>query len=263
MNIYLVPQGRLGNSIFRYLAYVLLKIKAPDSHTLCYTQFNNRRSLIITDNNYDTIDINDYRQNNVILLGYFQRDEMYTTNKTDIMSYMSQHLEDKLLTDGNVGSSTDYHYPQATYTCKDLLHSPTSQRFYKTVIHVRLEDFVKLGYCIDAKKIINVLQQIDMTDACIVLKEPTTVFETAYVNEITSAFPTTTVESNSVIEDFHIMKNATTLLCSLSTLSWCAALLSDTLTTCYMPDWTHITPSIGKHTRFRNPIENTITYPFS
>ena len=56
------------------------------------------------------------------------------------------------------------------------------------------------------------------------------------------------------------MKNAEILVCSLSTLSWCAALLSENLKTCYIPDWNHKTPSIGKHTKFRKPIENTIFY---
>ena len=52
------------------------------------------------------------------------------------------------------------------------------------------------------------------------------------------------------------MRNAKTLVCSNSTISWMAALLSETVTTVYMPNY----PATRAHETFRNPIKNTIQY---
>ena len=46
-----------------------------------------------------------------------------------------------------------------------------------------------------------------------------------------------TVESNDVLDDYTIMKNAKTLVCSMSTLSWCAALFSNNPQTVYFPEY--------------------------
>jgi hypothetical protein len=54
------------------------------------------------------------------------------------------------------------------------------------------------------------------------------------------------------------MKNAKVLICSCSTLSWCAALLSDTIFMVYFPNYT----SRDIHTTFKKPINNTILYDF-
>lgn len=109
---------------------------------------------------------------------------------------------------------------------------------------------------------INLLENIDLISSCILVNKITTEFEKKYIEKINKFYKDKynndiIIESNSVIEDFHIMKNAEILVCSLSTLSWCASLLSNKLKTCYMPD---LKNKIGNHVKFRKPIENTIFY---
>ena len=55
--------------------------------------------------------------------------------------------------------------------------------------------------------------------------------------------------------DYYIMKEAELLICSKSTLSWCAAFFSDKINKCFIPDY-DITPN----STFKRPIENTEMY---
>jgi hypothetical protein len=52
------------------------------------------------------------------------------------------------------------------------------------------------------------------------------------------------------------MKEAETLICSRSTLSWCAAFFSDKIVQCYLPDY-EVQPNIMT---CKYPIDNTIIY---
>jgi FkbM family methyltransferase len=54
------------------------------------------------------------------------------------------------------------------------------------------------------------------------------------------------------------MKNAKTLICSLSTISWVASFLSDTIETVYFPNH----KNRARHETFCKPIENTIYYDY-
>lgn len=263
MEIYLVPQGRLGNALFRYFASIVFIISNQYTHKIGNTK--QQQKIIINDKIFDQIILsngfNQYINKNIELCGYFQYDSIYLQNKPKLIAYMKQNINDLLITDGNTEIIKKYSHNQVKFKCGDIINSPPNfNKYYKTVIHLRLEDFVKYNLYIKSDKIIDVLKNIDLTNACLLLKEPNTEFEKTYVNNIKSVYPNIKIESNSVIEDFHIMKNAEILVCSLSTLSWCAALLSDKLHTCYIPDWNHKTPGIGSHTRFKKPIENTIFY---
>ena len=53
------------------------------------------------------------------------------------------------------------------------------------------------------------------------------------------------------------MKNSIALICSNSTISWCAAFLSDKIKECYMPDYYIKERSLQT---FKFPIQNTILY---
>ena len=45
------------------------------------------------------------------------------------------------------------------------------------------------------------------------------------------------IESNDPIKDYNIMKKSKILICSYSTLSWCAAFFSTTIETVYIPNY--------------------------
>ena len=52
------------------------------------------------------------------------------------------------------------------------------------------------------------------------------------------------------------MRDSQILVCSCSTISWCASFLSNTVHTVYMPNYKYRTA----HETFRKPISNTISY---
>ena len=63
------------------------------------------------------------------------------------------------------------------------------------------------------------------------------------------------LEHNDTITDFYIMKESELLICSKSTLSWCAAFFSDKIQKCYLPDYNETANSSCKY-----PIDNTELY---
>jgi hypothetical protein len=89
------------------------------------------------------------------------------------------------------------------------------------------------------------------------LNKPTTELEIKYVQFFTSKYSNIVIESNDVITDYTIMKNAKILVCSCSTLSWAASLLSTTLEKVYVPNYSQVN---GSHQTFKKPIENTVLY---
>ena len=69
-------------------------------------------------------------------------------------------------------------------------------------------------------------------------------------------FSSIKIESNDVIKDFQIMKNANILICSCSTLSWCASLFSNNLQKLYIPNYNNN----RIYETFLKPIENIEKY---
>ena len=63
-------------------------------------------------------------------------------------------------------------------------------------------------------------------------------------------------ESNDVLTDFRIMNKAKILVCSLSTLSWCAGLLSTEVEKIYFPK----NPNAVENQSFLPPLNQTILY---
>lgn len=269
MKIYLFQQGRLGNAIFRYMANIITSIITDQNYELTMTK-QNTNFIMIDDNLFLSI-LNKKSQidknKNINLTGYFQHDSIYIKYKKEILSYMKEHQAHIIGTDGNDEKEKRYRYNKTYYNIKDIINTPENfNKYYDVVIHLRLEDFITYGFYIKVDRILDLLKTIDLSqNVCIVVKKITTDIEREYIEKINEFYKTKynkdiKIESNSVIEDFHIMKNAKTLVCSMSTLSWCASLLSDKLEKCYVPDYKQNTPGIGSVTSFKKPIENTIFY---
>ncbi len=297
--IYNVPQGRLGNVAFRYLAsIVFLYLRGTDGEFV-YQRRAIKHSCTITDNcfleimnivhdkNMDAVMANicsKYRGSNYVFHGYFQHDEIYKKFKTHILRHIEMHPEELLMSDNNT-----------TQKVIDLLHHPNPEktkdiicrvRTYDLVLHVRLEDFIRTGQAIDPRCIKRVVQQFLSATAtlapaetsavkkirhgcrrqssppfepniCVVVNELTTELERKYVNYIFEELTTRyVIESNDIITDYHIMKNAKVLMCSCSTISWMASLLSDVVEHVYFPNYPHT----RIHETFRKPIDNTTYY---
>ncbi len=143
----------------------------------------------------------------------------------------------------------------------DIINTPsTFNKKYKNVLHIRLEDFVTHNLYLKVERIIDLLKKNILSDSlCIVCKEPVTEFEQSYINYIKDYLDSINIkifiEHNNVLTDYYIMKEAELLICSKSTLSWCAAFFSDKTQKCYLPDYIETVNSTCKY-----PIDNTELY---
>jgi hypothetical protein len=293
MNVYDSRLGRLGNSIFRYLASTLFCIiyKAKRTYNISNTNAIFNDSMFINwMNNVLNNNIPNIAQLNYNFNGYYQHDKIFLKYKKEIIKWIKTHPSELLYTDGNIINNKNnntinntinntnkinntnnknnknnnaYNYSVQSYLSIDLLVKPNNLlgkpiTYYDVVIHLRLEDFINNNNVIHPDSIINILNEIysehKYNKYCLVLNKPTTEIEKKYINYITSKY-NITIESNSVLEDFHIMKNAKILVCSSSTLSWAASFFSDSLIKVYFPN-----KEKEYHESFSKPIENTIYY---
>lgn len=251
MKVYDKQTGRLGNAIFRYLASSLFCILYGAERTCSIEEcdavmtdgvFFEWAEKIVNNEQYQV----PYEQC-YIFDGYFQHDDIYKKFKNELVSWIQNHPNDVLKTDGNV----------PFYRAIDIITNAPSVKTYDTVVHIRLEDFVICDCVIHPLSLKNILDRLDTTSFCFVCNKISNEIEEQYVDFFKQYYDVT-IESNDVLQDYTIMRNAKTLVCSLSTLSWCAALFSNIAQTVYFPDYT-----IHRiHETFKRPCIDTIHYPF-
>lgn len=276
MSTLFVIKGRLGNAIYRYMACSIFSIK----YNLNYNTSINRNTI---SGNYNIIDITDtlfnkfidLDSNNKSLLldnnrdiyykfsGYYQHDLIYTKWKQQLIEYIHHHkYRHYVLTDGiNAG---DGRHEQ--FYLKDIIDTPIGfNKFYDFVLHIRLGDKVNYGITLSLEAIKSLVKNITIPlNSCIVVNKPKTSNEIDFIEDLKSYIKLNNnvdikVESNDILTDFHIMKNAKVLACSVSTLSWCAAYFSTSITKCYFPDY----PShVNDQSTCKHPIDNTELYNY-
>lgn len=262
MKVYDCKLGRLGNAIFRYFASTLFRILYNAEKTYNQDECNQ----MLSDSDFINwcnmalkgIIPNIDNNKNYMFYGYYQHDDIYRKYKKELVNWIYTHPDELLWTDGNDNDINYYNYKSISYKNIELLINPYASKIYNVVVHLRLEDFVKNSNVIHPQSIKKVLDQINEKSICFVVNKPTTEIENKYLNYF-KEFYDITIESNSVIEDYHIMKNAKILVCSCSTLSWISAFLSNRISTVYFPDYSNT----QIHETFKNPIDNTILYEFT
>ena len=256
-----LPLGRLGNVIFRYLAMVLFAI-VYDAEIV----ENDTPNVVVNDDSFiewmsatlEGLSVSLQKDLVYGFVGYFQHDAIYVKYRQQIIEYIRKHPNDKLITDGQTAARPDFDYPVQTYEAGMLLTHPTGiKKTYDTVLHLRLEDFIQNGSVIHPESVKNIMDKVAADSYCVVVNYPKTDLELHYIDYLKKHFKIH-IESNDIITDFHIMKNAKTLICSCSTVSWAAAFFSDTLQRLYMPNY----PNSRIHETFRKPIDNTIVYDY-
>jgi hypothetical protein len=254
--------GRLGNSLFRLFAnivFLTIHSNIIDSHIVDYVEkINKTFNLRVTDDYFINL-MNKILQNipleqinkntNILFNGFFQHDKIFVKYKEDIIHYIETHPELILKTDKN-----------DSYKAIDFIHFKIDKRF-NIVVHLRLEDFIELGQAIDPNciriVIDNIIKEHNNETLCFVVNKPKTDIECKYISFFTLKYNNIVVESNDVITDYTIMKEAKVLVCSCSTLSWAAAILSNNIQKVYMPDYKNIN---GPHQTCKQPILNTELY---
>ena len=265
MNIIFCTRGRLGNAIFRYLAASVMCIQFDGTY---YTQYDNIptnsfQTITYNDDDFNNIsaklllDTNIDIQHNLIMESFYQHDAIYKKYKKQIFDFIRNNPQHYVVTDGILSGDNNCQ----RFLMKDILDSPANfSKKYKNVLHIRLEDFVSIDLVIKPDRIISLFDNnIYIHDICIVCKEPTTQFEYSHLDVIQKYLQskdiTVFIEHNDILTDYNIMKSAEMLICSNSTLSWCAAFFSISIQKCYLPDYTNSSNSTCKY-----PIDNTELY---
>ena len=252
-------RGRLGNAIFRYMASVIMCLYYNSSYSVNIPQQND-----CSDEQFIKIIKNILNKQNKVLITdginmncFYQHDLIYKLHKKHIIEFINNHRDHYVLTDSiNSGDNLNEKFYMI-----DIINTPSSfDKKYKNVLHIRLEDFVKYNMQLDIKRIVDLLEKIFISDSlCIVCKKPETEFEINYIKQIINCSLSKNLkvftEHNDTITDYYIMKEAELLICSKSTLSWCAALFSDKINKCYVPDY-----EISSGQTFKYPIDNTELY---
>ena len=250
MEVYEYPRGRAGNALFRYFASVIMSIIYGARRTGIYdhhvkilddTWFLSFQTMVLQGH------IPDLEGVKYMLEGYYQHDAIYVKFKDDIIKWIKSHPFD-LLTEE----------PTGQFLIRDVLTIFPIQTS-DVVVHIRLEDFIMNGSVIHPDSIRNLLQSENINDFCMVVNQPCTELEYKYVDYFRKFFRFK-IQSGTIWEDFYVMRNATTLICSCSTLSWAASLLSDTVSKVYMPDYSKHRTRL--HETFKFPINDTVTYQY-
>jgi len=257
-------KGRLGNAIFRYMASVIMCLYFNGEYTInnnCYQGIYLTDELFleisktILNKEYDNF--KKFNTNGITMSQYYQHDLIYRNHKEFIIDFINKNPNHYVLTDGINAGDTNYE----KFYMIDIIKTPiTFNKYYKNVLHIRLEDFVKYNLYLNSDRIINLLKKNIITDSiCIVCKKPEIEFELNYIQTIKDYLKSQNIEysleHNDTITDYYIMKEAEVLICSKSTLSWCAAFFSDKLKKCYLPDYT-----VASNSTFKFPIDNTELY---
>jgi hypothetical protein len=260
MKFVFITKGRLGNAIFRYMGCAILCIKYNGE----YTTITNNINFIINDKIFSEIIKNNLslQNSNYLLSDFYQHDSIYKKHKAQIIDFINKN-DHIVITDGiNAGDGN-----RQEFLMKTIINSPHNfNKTYDMVFHIRLGDMVKLNITISLDKILNLIDNIQYdvyNKIAIVCDKCTSHYEEDFIKivsiKLNSKFNTTIIfESNDILTDFYIMSNCKILVCSVSTLSWCAAFFSKTIEKCYMPK--HTTSITNEYCDCYYPIDNTELY---
>ena len=223
-----------------------------------------RKTIKINDDNFLAFMNKKLEYFNITMDGFFQVGHLYLQYKEQILNYIVEHQHEHFI-------KTDINQ---MFLMRDLLNNINlpPEKQYDIVIHIRLGDFNGRPDYIELKYYLSLFETIDwlaLGKRICILFDPATSKpgDCVYIEECMRWFEEINipidVESNSLLMDFNIMKQAEILVCSMSTLSWAAAYLSKRLKQCYMSDYNfyEIIDDNRKASYFHQPIENTILYP--
>ena len=260
MKFIFIHKGRLGNAIFRYMACSVLCIKYQGEYSTLLQNID----MIINDNVFCEIIKNDYKlqDGNYLLNEWYQQDTIYKKYKAENVDFINKN-EHIVITDGIYAGDGN----KQEFLMKNIINRPHNfNKIYDMVFHIRLGDKVNLNITISLDKILNLIQNIQYSECnniAIVCDKCTTQYEEMFIKTImeklnTKFNSTIILESNDVLTDFYIMSSCKILVCSVSTLSWCAAFFSKTIEKCYMPK--HTKAITNSYCDCYYPIDNTELY---
>ena len=254
--------GRLGNAIFRYIASAIMCINYDGTYSINNCQIDDCTDEMFLQIIESIINTGCPKKFERIISGinmthFYQHDLIYKLHKTQIVNFIKNNPQHYVLTDGiNAGDKNHEKF----YMIDILNTPPTFNKIYKNVLHIRLEDFVTHNLYLKVDRIFALLDKNILSDSlCIVCKRPVTNFEKSYIQQVMAyAFNKNIqvfLEHNDTLTDYYIMKESELLICSKSTLSWCAAFFSDKIKKCYLPEY-----DMSPNSTCKSPIDNSELY---
>jgi glycosyl transferase family 25 len=199
------------------------------------------------------------KNRNISLSGYFQYDNIYLQNKNYILDFLqkNKHIH-KIRTDNEI------------YLTKSIIDDMVldSSKIYENVIHIRIGDFNGRPDFIEHEYLLRLfdsIKDIFYNKTAIVIETPCSELDLRYLNTVLEWFklnnvPIPVIESNDMLTDYNIMKQAKVIVSSMSTLCWAAAYFSKSLEKVYMPNYNFFDNEERKNAFFKMPIQNTILY---
>ena len=276
--------GRFGNAVFRYMAYIMLQKNNNNNNKFKYildTDFSKLPPIpyindevdggiyVVNEDNFFKYINMDTDENksisklpnniNISLHGYFQYDQIYLQNKSYILEFLEEHKNIHEI-------RTDNETYLTKYIIDDMLLD--SSKIYENVIHIRLDDFNGRPDFIESEYLLRLfdnIKDIFYKKTAVVIETPTSDADIKYLNTILDWFkknniPVPIVESNDMLTDYNIMKQAKIIISSMSTLCWMAAYFSKSLEKIYMPNYNFFDIEDRKNGCFKTPIKITILY---
>lgn len=254
---------------FNTLGFMKDHIDIKKLKTTEYINQNNNHGIyiknILTINDYNFhkyIDMPTVKNYHLLMDGYFQLDDTYLEKRDEILRFIEKNKNNHYIKTATYNRILSDNHKK--FLIKDMIDfNLDKNKIYDIVIHLRLGDFKEYEDYIDYIYIEKLLESIHFSvnkKICIVIQKPDNQEDQDFLNKCIDWFHRKNldifVESNDVITDFHIMKNAKILICGMSTLSWSAAYLSEKIELCYMPNYFFE----NRTTSFKKPIANTILY---
>ena len=214
--------GRLGNCVFPYLLCTLYQIE----YGYKYTTTPQSDEICIDDNLFLTYFWNPSSKQfqlpqisgNIVFRGYFQHDIFFRRSKQAIVEFLEKHA------DQDIHTGCNEHYPSSI-----LLNGKLPDGYLDPdtlVVHLRMED--KIADVIEGNSALfvihpddyaNVLARIPHKKILWVMNKPTQEIEHRYLSYLKRKYGGE-YATHSLEEDMALMRHATKLVCSRSSLSW-------------------------------------------
>ena len=224
-----------------------------------------KNTLTIDDTNFFALFYKKLEYFDVCMDDFFQFGYIYLKYKPQILHYLEQQKNTHVI-------ETDI---KERFLMRDIIDDMLlpADKQYDIVIHIRLGDFNGRPDFIELEHYIRLFeslkeafkgQKIGLVYQPTASGAGTNAADAKYIADCLTWFQANElpvrIETNSLLVDFNIMKQARTLICSMSTLAWAAAYLSKQIQTCYMPNYNFY--GTNRETFFfRKPIQHTLFYP--
>lgn len=241
--------GRLGNCIFPYTICVIFQIL----YNFKYVTEPEANECVINDENFKAFFTEEMLReelknggllkpkNNIVLIGYFQHDYIFRICQELVKAFIYKNPQ-MMVTPSNHESqqfSNEILYkdylPSINFSTEDV------------IFHIRLEDYLNdidnpngFKWIVDLncyKKILSDFSndfKVNIKNVFWVMKQPNSEIELLYIRHLLKNVGGV-YKSQSLLEDFSMMRKAKNLICSASTLSWMAAAYSAGCQNIYIP----------------------------